>query len=145
MAGEEQGGGMPAIGRREMLGVTGVAVCGVALAGCGTSDGSAKAVVPPGIKGKVIAKKADVPVGSGKVIQEWKIVITQPTSGVFKAFTARCPHRGCSVNRPQDGVMTCPCHGSEFAADTGKCLKGPATGPLAEFAVKVEGDGIVIL
>ncbi|MEU7897889.1 Rieske (2Fe-2S) protein [Nonomuraea sp. NPDC049152] len=145
MAGEERGRGMPGIGRREMLGATGVAVCGVALAGCGGSEGSAKAAVPPGIKGKVIAQKADVPVGGGKVIQEWKIVITQPTSGVFKAFTAKCPHRGCAVGRPQDGVMTCPCHGSEFAADSGKCLKGPAQGSLAEFPLKVEGDGIIIL
>lgn len=145
MAGEERGSGMPAWGRREVLGATGVAVCGAALAGCAGADGSAAAIVPPGIKGKVIAKKADVPVGGGKVINEWKIVITQPTSGVFKAFTANCPHKGCSVGRPEDGVMTCPCHGSEFALDSGKCLKGPAKAPLAEFPVKVEGDGIVIL
>ncbi|MEU7000711.1 Rieske (2Fe-2S) protein [Nonomuraea sp. NPDC046570] len=145
MTGAERGFGMPEFGRREALGVAGVAVCGVALAGCGGEQGAGKAVVPPGIKGKVIAGTADIPVGGGKVIHEWKIVVTQPTSGVYKAFTASCPHKGCAVASPENGVIPCPCHGSEFAADSGKCLKGPAKAPLAEFALKVDGDGIVIL
>jgi Rieske Fe-S protein len=142
MSGEEQG--TSSWGRREVLGVAGAAVCGVALTACG-AEGPVEAIVPAGIKGKEILKTAEVPVGGGKVVQKWKIVVTQPTAGVYKAFTAACPHRGCAVGRPQEGVMTCPCHGSEFAADTGKCLRGPATAPLAEFPLKVLGDGIVIL
>ncbi|MFD2351574.1 Rieske (2Fe-2S) protein [Nonomuraea ferruginea] len=68
----------------------------------------------PGIKGKVIAKTADVPVGGGTVVKKYKIVVTQPSEGVYKAYGASCPHRGCAVSTPRDNVMTCPCHGSEF-------------------------------
>ncbi|WP_242676088.1 Rieske (2Fe-2S) protein [Streptosporangium minutum] len=130
--------------RRHVLGATAAVACGAALTGC-ADGGPGPGIVPPGIKGKVIAQTADVPVGGGKVITKWKIVITQPTAGVFKAFTASCPHKGCSVARPEDGIIRCPCHGSEFAADSGKCLKGPAGAPLVEFALKLDGDGIVIV
>lgn len=134
---------MPEIGRREVLGAAGVAVCGVALAGCSSQGDEVPSTA--GIKGKVIAKTAEVPVGGGKVIQKWRIVITQPTAGVFKAFSAACPHKGCAVGSPREGIMTCPCHGSEFDAVSGKCLKGPADAPLAAYPVKVEGDGIILV
>lgn len=136
--------------RRQVLGTAGAAVCGTvcgaALTACGDA-GSAAPVVPPGIKGQVIARQADVPVGGGKVIDKWKILITQPTAGVFKAFTARCPHRGCTVGRfhEDEGTVECPCHGSTFSIATGERVSGPENGPLAEFPLRVEGDGIVIL
>ncbi|WP_235994553.1 Rieske (2Fe-2S) protein [Nonomuraea montanisoli] len=154
MRGSERGFAMPAIeegpgdarggrmvGRREALGVAGAAVCGLAVAGCGV--GGQETAPVQSIKGQVLAKTADVPVGGGTLVEQWKIMITQPAEGVFKAFSAVCPHRGCAVGSPQDSVMTCPCHGSEFAADSGKCLKGPATAPLTAYQVKVVGDGIV--
>ncbi|MER5644250.1 Rieske (2Fe-2S) protein [Streptosporangium sp. NPDC002524] len=130
--------------RRQVIAAAGAVACGAALAGCGGGE-SAAAAVPPGIKGKVVARTADVPVGGGKVIAKWKIVITQPSPGVFRAFSASCPHRGCAVGRVGDGVIRCPCHGSEFAADSGKCLKGPAEAPLVRYALRVEGDGIVMV
>ncbi|MEV8637823.1 Rieske (2Fe-2S) protein [Streptosporangium sp. NPDC051023] len=130
--------------RRHVIGAAAVMACGAALTGCAAGE-PGPAIVPPGVKGKVIARTAEIPVGGGKVIGKWKIVITQPAAGVFKAFTATCPHRGCAVGRIADGVIHCPCHGSEFAADSGRCLKGPAEAPLAEYALKVDGDGIVML
>jgi Rieske Fe-S protein len=96
------------------------------------------------LKGKVIAKTADVPVGGGMVIEDLKIVLTQPAQGVYKAFSAICTHKGCAVSTPKDNVIRCACHGSEFAADSGKATKGPAIAGLAAFQVKVEGDGIVV-
>lgn len=129
------------VGRREMLGVAGVAACGLALTACGTGGAEAK----PSLKGKVLAKTADVPVGGGKLIEDLKVVVTQPTQGVYKAFSAVCTHKGCQVGTPKDNVIRCACHGSEFAADSGKATKGPATAPLASFQVKAEGDGIVVV
>ncbi|GGO76064.1 Rieske iron-sulfur protein [Nonomuraea cavernae] len=143
MRSSERGFAMPEIGRRQALGVAGVAACGLALAGCGAD--AAEPERAQGIKGQVIAKTADVPVGGGTVVDRWRIVVTQPTEGVYKAFSAVCPHRGCAVGLPKENVMTCPCHGSEFAADTGKALTGPATGQLTAYQVKVEGDGIVVV
>ncbi|MGP3963768.1 Rieske (2Fe-2S) protein [Nonomuraea sp. 3N208] len=128
------------LGRREMLGTAGAAACGLALAGCGTRDTKAQ----ESVKGKAITKTADVPVGGGKLIEDLKIVVTQPTHGVYKAYSAICTHMGCALSTPEDNVIKCACHGSEFAADSGKAIKGPATDPLAAFRVRVEGDGVVI-
>ncbi|MGN9840538.1 Rieske (2Fe-2S) protein [Nonomuraea sp. H19] len=128
------------LGRREMLGAAGVAACGLALAGCSVEDTKAQ----QSLKGKVIAKTADVPVGGGMVIEDLKIVLTQPAQGVYKAFSAICTHKGCAVSTPKENVIRCACHGSEFAADSGKATKGPAIAGLAAFQVKVEGDGIVV-
>jgi Rieske Fe-S protein len=128
------------LGRREVLGAAGVAACGLALAGCSTGDTKAQ----PSLKGKVIAKTADVPVGGGKVIEDLNIVVAQPTQGVYKAYSSLCTHKGCAVSTPKGNVIKCACHGSEFAADSGKATKGPATAPLAAFQIKVEGDGIVV-
>ncbi|MCK2216612.1 Rieske (2Fe-2S) protein [Actinomadura sp. ATCC 31491] len=120
--------------------MAGVAVCGVALAGCGSGGAQAK----PSLKGQVIAKTADVPVGGGKLISDLKVVVTQPSQGVFKAFSAACTHKGCTVGTPKDNVIRCACHGSEFAAESGAATKGPATAPLTAIEVKVVGDGIVV-
>ncbi|GAA3447482.1 Rieske (2Fe-2S) protein [Planomonospora venezuelensis] len=137
------GSAMPT--RRHVIGAAGAVACGAALAGCATAAGERTAGPPPAVKGKVVAQTADIPVGGGKVIHKWKIVITQPSAGVFKAFNASCPHKGCAVSNPSEGVIRCPCHGSEFDAVSGKCLKGPAEAPLVEFALRVEGGGIVMV
>ncbi|MCF6470887.1 Rieske (2Fe-2S) protein [Nonomuraea sp. MG754425] len=125
-----------------MLGATGVAACGLALTACGSGGAAGD---KPSLKGKVLAKTSEVPVGGGKLIGDLKVVVTQPTAGVYKAFSASCPHKGCTVRAPEENVIRCACHGSEFAADSGQATKGPATGPLASFQVKVEGDGIVVV
>ncbi|MEV0234901.1 Rieske (2Fe-2S) protein [Nonomuraea sp. NPDC050786] len=138
----ERGGAMPenGFGRREVLGAAGISVCGLALAGCGGGETKAQ----PSLKGRVIAKTADVPVGGGTVIEDLQVVVTQPTQGVYKAFSSVCTHKGCAVSAPKENVIRCACHGSEFSADSGKATKGPATAPLASYKVKVEGDGIVV-
>ncbi len=88
----------------------------------------------------VIAKTADVPVGSGVIVD--KVVVTQPTAGVFKGFSSTCTHKGCTVDKIADGTIDCPCHGSMFNLD-GSVAKGPATKPLEVEAISVEGDSIV--
>lgn len=132
--------GTGGIGRRTVL--CGVGVVGAAaLAGC-ASGGGEKSVED--LRGREIAKVADIPVGGGKVYGEDKVVVTQPAQGEFKAFTAVCPHQGCSVDKVQNGLIRCPCHGSEFKAEDGSVQKGPAQTPLKEYPVQVKGDGIVV-
>ena len=128
------------IGRRTVLCGMG-AVGAAALAGC-ASGGGEKSVED--LRGREIAKVADIPVGGGKVYGEDKVVVTQPAQGEFKAFTAVCPHQGCSVDKVQNGLIRCPCHGSEFKAEDGSVQKGPAQTPLKEYPVQVKGDGIVV-
>ena len=89
---------------------------------------------------KVLAKVADVPVGSGVIVDD--IVITQPLAGEFTGLSAVCTHKGCNVDRVADGVIVCPCHGSKFNLD-GTVANGPATKPLEAKAIVVQGDSIV--
>ncbi|AGB21809.1 Rieske Fe-S protein [Mycobacterium sp. JS623] len=91
--------------------------------------------------GKVIAKTADVPVGSGVIVNE--VVVTQPTAGVFKGFSSTCTHKGCTVDKIADGTIDCPCHGSKFNLD-GTVAKGPADKPLPAENISVQGDSIVL-
>ena len=137
--------------RRQSLAAAGVAVAGTAgLTACGsdtTAEGvvssaaSAAASVATSAAGQAI-QAAEIPVGGGKVFEALKVVVTQPTAGDFKAFTAVCTHQGCTVNAVADGVITCPCHGSEFDAATGAVKKGPATEPLEAKSVSVGADGL---
>ena len=88
-----------------------------------------------------IVTTSDVPVGSGVVIADSEVVITQPTEGEFKAFTSICTHQGCPVNQVTD-TINCPCHGSMFAIADGSVAGGPAPAPLAEIPISVVGDQI---
>ncbi|MEU8799980.1 Rieske (2Fe-2S) protein [Spirillospora sp. NPDC048819] len=128
------------IGRRTVLCGAGVAGAAV-LAGC-ASGGEEKTAED--LKGQEIAKAADIPVGGGKVYGADKIVVTQPAQGTYKAFTAVCPHQGCTVDKVQNGLIRCACHGSEFKIADGSVQKGPADQPLAEYPVQVRNGGIVV-
>ena len=91
--------------------------------------------------GNALASTADVPQGGGIITDSY--VITQPSAGTYKAFTKVCTHAGCDVSKVDGGVISCPCHGSKFSIETGEPTTGPATKPLAETKVKVDGDNIV--
>lgn len=95
----------------------------------------------PAAQANAIAKTADVPVGSGVIVDE--VVVTQPSAGVFKGFSSTCTHAGCTVSEVAGGTINCPCHGSKFNLD-GTVANGPATKPLEAQAVTVQGDSIVL-
>jgi Rieske Fe-S protein len=91
-----------------------------------------------------LAATADVPVGGGVVVVDRDVVITQPAAGEFRAFSATCTHQGCAVREVADGTINCPCHGSRFAVEDGSVVAGPASSPLPERAIQVEGDSITL-
>jgi Rieske Fe-S protein len=120
------------------LGALGVAA---ALAGCANDDeGSAGDEVE---SGAALATTDEVPVGGGIVLVDEKIVVTQPTEGDFKAFTAVCTHQQLMVASVEDGVIHCDNHGSEYDAATGDVSRGPAPSALAAVEITVDGDRIV--
>ncbi len=55
------------------------------------------------------------------------------------AWSARCPHLGCRIDRQQDGAFVCPCHGSRFSRD-GQLLGGPATTGLTRLQAQWDAD-----
>ncbi len=87
---------------------------------------------------------ADVPVGGGKILADAQVVVTQPAQGEFKAFSAICTHRGCTVGSVTDGEIVCPCHGSHFSIKDGAPVSGPAPTPLAAKKVSVAGGELTV-
>ena len=139
--------------RRTVLQVSGVLAVGGVLAACGGGAGSEPCGAAAGAaseaagasgEGAAIALVGDVPVGGGVVNDEVAIVVTQPSDGSIKAFTAVCPHQGCLVSEVVDNEIICPCHDSRFSAVDGAVLQGPATEGLAAASVVVQGDSIVL-
>lgn len=132
--------------RRGLLAGAGLAgLAGVVVAcGGGSKDSGDSGGGAGGGAGGALANTSDIPVGGGKVFKDDKVVVTQPTSGEFRAFSAVCTHRGCTVGSVSGGTINCPCHGSKFSATDGAVQNGPATKALAAKSVKVEGNKIVL-
>ena len=134
-------------GRRDAMRAVGaVAFASVALTACGTDTQQQVQDAASGAAGAVkdLAKEADIPVGGGKIFESAKLVVTQPTAGDFKAFSAVCTHQGCIVSSVKDGTINCACHGSQFDIATGDVKRGPATSGLPAKSVTVGSDGISV-
>ncbi|MEW2292480.1 Rieske (2Fe-2S) protein [Streptomyces sp. NPDC006743] len=92
--------------------------------------------------GGVLARTSDIPEGGGRIFADRGVVVTQPEKGRFEAFSSTCTHQGCTVSGIADGVISCPCHHSEFSVTDGSVRKGPALRPLPARKISVHGDGI---
>ena len=95
--------------------------------------------------GTVLGMASAIPVGGGVAYTAAKVVVTQPTKGVYKGFSAVCTHVGCICNQVADGTINCPCHGAKFNITTGAVEAGPAPSPLPSAPVTVTADGKVVL
>ena len=91
-----------------------------------------------------LAATSEIPVGSGMIFPGPQVVVTQPTAGEFKAFSAVCTHMGCIVNQISNGTIDCPCHGSQYSITTGDVVTGPAPRPLPAKQIKVSGGSIFL-
>ncbi|HYN95444.1 MAG TPA: Rieske 2Fe-2S domain-containing protein [Pilimelia sp.] len=171
LADQHAGVGQCPFGRRGfLLGMAGVAA--TALAGCGSDepdDGAGRPAAPdgaadgPGSPGtsagsqsagpdatphqvppQALTLATHVPLGGGVVVEQGKVLVVQPTPGVYKAFDARCPHNGVPVNPPDTtGVVTCPRHKAQFNGADGVILRGPAKRSLTGIPIKMAGAYIV--
>ena len=64
-------------------------------------------------------------------------------NGDFKAYSAVCTHRGCTVNY-KDGKLACPCHGSVYDPARDAAVEaGPAPTPLPEIPVEVRNGEVI--
>ena len=120
--------------RREFLGCAARLVASAAAAGCDrshrppplfestvdvstlTTDGATLTTSAPGLDGA-------------------PILVVRDGTGRFHAMSMQCTHEGCPVRPPVLGVITCPCHGSQYDLE-GRVRQGPAQLPLARYAVK---------
>jgi Rieske Fe-S protein len=119
----------------------------LAACGSGTDAGSSSSGGSGGTgttSSGAIGTTSEVPVGSGKIFAADKVVVTQPTQGDFKAFSAICTHQGCIVAEIKGQDIDCTCHGSTFSIADGSVVSGPATKPLQALHVDVKGDEISV-
>jgi Rieske Fe-S protein len=149
------------VDRRSVLQVSGLVVVGGVVAACSSGSSassdstpaapaastqpSAAASAASGAAGSVsLTPVADVPVGGGVILPDAAVVVTQPTAGTIKGFSAICTHQGCLVGSVVDNEIICPCHGSKFSGTDGSVITGPATQPLAAADVAVDGANVVL-
>ena len=149
--------------RRTVLQAGGVIVAGGVVAACSsggstsattaagasseaaaTAGPASSAVASGGAVAGAVAQASDIPVGGGIIIEDPAVVITQPTEGDIKAFTAICTHQGCLVSEVVDNEIICPCHGSKFSASDGAVINGPAQTPLQPAGVALDGGSVVL-
>jgi Rieske Fe-S protein len=142
--------------RTVLLGAGALGAAGV-LAACGGDDPSGPPSTAPGGGGTSPGPDtttegaaldgipvAQIPVGGGHIDFTRRVVVTQPEAGEFRAFEANCTHERCLITWVEDGLIHCPCHGSQFRIADGSVARGPATQPLPTRAITVDGDVIVI-
>jgi Rieske Fe-S protein len=111
----------------------------------GQASRPARKKAKPKPKGTVLGAASDIPVGGGAIYTAAKVVVTQPASGQYKAFSAVCTHVGCLVNKVTSGRIECPCHGSEFKITNGAVVAGPAPSPLPARQIKIVDDQVILL
>ncbi|GHE09356.1 Rieske (2Fe-2S) protein [Streptomyces alanosinicus] len=154
--------------RRTVVAAAGAAGLAAALTACGSSDSSAgsagagsgaagttgstggtagtggtgSTATSQNAGGSALAKTSDIPEGGGKIFKDQGVVVTQPTAGTFKAFSAKCTHQGCAVGSVTGGAIVCPCHNSHFSVADGSVKQGPATQPLPAAKITVSGEDI---
>jgi Rieske Fe-S protein len=92
--------------------------------------------------GTLLAPLSQVPSGGGVILSGPKVVLTRGADGNVHGFSAVCTHQGCTVDNISGGVISCPCHGSRFDAQTGAVVAGPAPAPLPKVAVVVRGNDV---
>ncbi|HEY2281128.1 MAG TPA: Rieske (2Fe-2S) protein [Streptosporangiaceae bacterium] len=127
-----------------MVGVAAaVAACGGGSGGTSGSSGSSTGGSSGG-SSSALGTTSEIPVGGGKIFTSEKVVVTQPTAGQFKGFSAICTHMGCTVDQVADGTIDCPCHGSKYSITDAHVVHGPAPKPLPVKNIKVANGKITL-
>lgn len=113
-----------------------------------TTDAPPTTTVPKPA-GHRLGPSSDVPVGNAAQFTDPASgdpgLVLQPAAGSFVAFSAICPHAGCTVAFAKSSdIIACPCHGSEFNARTGAVERGPATRGLTAIPVTAADGNLYV-
>ncbi len=125
-------------------GTASAAPAGSTPAGAAGAAGASAAASSPAAAGggAALGTTSEIPVGGGMVFTAAKVVVTQPTAGQFKGFSAICTHLHCIVDKVANGTIDCPCHGSKYSVKDGSVVDGPAPMPLAAQPITLSGEKI---
>jgi nitrite reductase/ring-hydroxylating ferredoxin subunit len=94
-----------------------------------------------------VASSADIPPGSGKLVEvEGKRIAVFNAGGRYYAIDDTCPHRRgpLSEGELEGEVITCPWHGSKFNVTTGAVLSPPARDGVGHYSVQDSGGELSV-
>jgi cytochrome b6-f complex iron-sulfur subunit len=134
------------ISRREFLKAVavsgGVAIGGSLLAGCGSSSGGLTLdLTKP--ENQALAAVGGTLALDATSLDSQGILLYRSSDTSVLAFSRKCTHLGCAVGDFQNGVSTCPCHGSQY--DTGgNVVRGPSQAPLRRYTAALSGSIVTI-
>jgi nitrite reductase/ring-hydroxylating ferredoxin subunit len=129
----------PSVTRRQIFGLA-----AASLAALGLSS-QANAAFAAGQKVKA-GKVTAIPVGGvkGFTLKGTYIIVTQPKTGTFKAFSGTCTHQGQRLSSMSGTSVICASHGAKFNSTTGKVTGGPATRALKTYVTSVSGGFVYV-
>jgi Rieske Fe-S protein len=127
---------LPASRRTVLRGAALAGAAGAGLTACGPAKNGSAAGPTTAVD---LGAASAVPAGGAKLYRDDKVVVSQPKPGAFKAFSAVCTHQGCVLDSVDGTTVSCPCHGSQFNAETGAVLQGPASKALPAVDIKEVG------
>jgi Rieske Fe-S protein len=140
-----------AVGRREFLKRTGIALTGLTLAGTlaeilascanltgpGVTHGSTTVnVASLGSDGSYLVDSSVKPDGT-------PILVIRQNATTYVALSMYCTHEGCQVDPPKNGSIYCACHGSRFDLN-GNVLVGPAPSALTKYTTQLNAETKVL-
>jgi len=94
-----------------------------------------------------VCSTADVPVNEIRVFEcDGRSIAVSNLDGEFYAIANLCTHDGGPLGEGTlaRGRVTCPRHGAQFDARTGKVLALPAVRDVKAYAATVEGDDVYV-
>jgi 3-phenylpropionate/trans-cinnamate dioxygenase ferredoxin component len=97
-----------------------------------------------------VCSAGEVPEGEARRfdVAERLIAVANLGDQGFRAVDAVCSHAHYFLDEGdvdvEDESIECPKHGSTFDLNTGRAITLPATVPVAAYAVKLEGDDVLI-
>ncbi len=94
-----------------------------------------------------VAKTSDLSDGEIMLVEvgDERIALSR-IDGSFYAIGEVCPHAEgpLSEGAVDDEEVECPWHGSRFNLKTGEVTSPPAGEPVARYAVRLEGDDVLV-
>ncbi len=88
-------------------------------------------------------KQVNFPMPQNKLVSFFNDYIVIRQNNNTRVLSSHCTHLGCKINKTENDLLICPCHGSEYDL-SGKVVKGPAYKNLDEVPFKISSDGAQI-
>jgi 3-phenylpropionate/trans-cinnamate dioxygenase ferredoxin component len=94
-----------------------------------------------------VARLSDIPPGGLRRVEvNGRLILLARVADRVYAADDDCTHTGGALDEGdlEGHVLTCPIHLARFDVRDGSVLRGPARDPLPTYAVRIEGDQVLV-